>query len=87
MKNVGTYIQFVDMSFPTVARNYNSKMDKGFFEEFFSNIKVKDTIKYKGEEQMKRNFRVFKRKDFDVLNPNVVDNDLLYIGKCIRKGR
>lgn len=50
MKNVGTYIQFVDMSFPTVARNYNSKMDKGFFEEFFSNIKVKDTIKYKGEE-------------------------------------
>lgn len=51
MKNVGTYIQFVDMSFPTVARNYNSKMDKGFFEEFFSNIKVKDTINYKkGEE-------------------------------------
>ena len=34
---------------------------------------------------MKRNFRVFKRKDFDVLNPNVVDNDLLYIGSVLGK--
>ena len=34
---------------------------------------------------MKRNFRVFKRKDFDVLNPNVVDNDLLYISSVLGK--
>ena len=45
MKNVGTYIQFVDNSFITTKRNYDIKNEKGFFEEFFSDIKEVDNIK------------------------------------------
>lgn len=44
MKNIGTYIQFVDNSFVTTKRNYDMKNEKGFFEEFFSNIKEIDNI-------------------------------------------
>ena len=44
MKNVGTYIQFVDNSFVTTKRNYDIKNEKGFFDEFFSNIKEIDNI-------------------------------------------
>lgn len=39
MKNVGTYIQLVDLSFPIVKKNYYSKKDKEFFDQFFTDIK------------------------------------------------
>ena len=42
MKNVGTYIQFVDYSFPTVKDNYERKMTHEFFHQFFTDIKVRD---------------------------------------------
>lgn len=41
MKTVGTYIQFVDVSFPVVKRNYSIKMKRNAFEQFFTDIKVK----------------------------------------------
>lgn len=33
MKNVGTYIQLIDHSFDTVVRNYNNKVNNGFWSE------------------------------------------------------
>ena len=33
MKNVGTYIQLIDHSFYTVVRNYNNKVNNGFWSE------------------------------------------------------
>lgn len=40
MKNVGTYIQFVDTAFPVVKRNYDRKVKDGFFDELFTDIKI-----------------------------------------------
>ena len=36
----GTYISFVDTSFETVVRNYNHKIESGFYESMFTNIKT-----------------------------------------------
>lgn len=38
----GTYILFVDTAFPTVARNYQFKLDNEFFDSQFTNMRVLD---------------------------------------------
>ena len=47
MKNVGTYIQLVDYGFPTVIRNYERKLKGNFFDEFFTDIKIKNNLNKK----------------------------------------
>ena len=42
MKNVGTYIQLVDVAFDTTKRNFEYKMKYNFFDEHFTDIKVKE---------------------------------------------
>lgn len=42
MENIGTYIQFVDESFPVVKRNFDKKNDKCYFDTLLTNIKVVD---------------------------------------------
>ena len=42
MKNIGTYIQLVDADFPVVLRNYKNKMEKRFFDTYFTDIKIKE---------------------------------------------
>ena len=42
MKNVGTYIQLVDADFSTVLKNYEKKMEKRFFDTYFTDIKIKE---------------------------------------------
>lgn len=40
MKNVGTYICFVDTAFPTVLRNYQHKINIDFYDDMFTSIKI-----------------------------------------------
>ena len=42
MKNVGTYIQLIDADFSTVLKNYEKKMEKRFFDTYFTDIKIKE---------------------------------------------
>ena len=38
MKNVGTYIQFVDEGLPIPLKNYTTKLQSGFYNELFTKI-------------------------------------------------
>ena len=38
MKNVGTYIQLIDHSFSTVVRNYDNKINNGFWYEHLTKV-------------------------------------------------
>ena len=42
MTNVGTYIQLIDIAFETVKRNFETKMKYHFFDDHFTDMKVKE---------------------------------------------
>jgi superfamily II DNA/RNA helicase len=42
MTNVGTYIQLIDTAFETVKRNFETKMKYDFFDDHFTDMKVKE---------------------------------------------
>ena len=42
MTNVGTYIQLIDTAFETVNRNFETKMKYDFFDDHFTDMKVKE---------------------------------------------
>lgn len=41
----GTYISFIDLSYPTVLRNYQQKVNDEFYETQFTNMRVLDLTK------------------------------------------
>lgn len=40
MKNVGTYVSFIDTAFPTVLRNHEFKVSSGLYDSLFTNTKT-----------------------------------------------